>query len=73
MSLQLKIMADNQVDPYDYFMADEGDMSDFLDDADEEYYGVAAANDTALDDYDVVSCLLNIVFVQISMVSTTFF
>lgn len=48
-------MADNQVDPYDYFMADEGDMSDFLDDADEDYYGVAAGNDTALDDYDVVS------------------
>ncbi|XP_074344180.1 putative WD repeat-containing protein C2A9.03 isoform X1 [Apium graveolens] len=47
-------MADNQVDPYDYFMADEGDMSDFLDDADDEYYGVAAANDTALDDYDVL-------------------
>lgn len=48
-------MADNQLDPYDYFMADEGDMSDFLDDADEEYYGVAAGNDTALDDYDGVS------------------
>lgn len=49
-------MADNQVDPYDYFMADEGDMSDFLDDADDEYYGVAAGNETTLDDYDVVSC-----------------
>lgn len=56
-------MADNHVDPYDYFMADEGDMSDFLDDADEEYYGVAAGNDTALDDYDVVSFFLNIVYI----------
>ncbi|KAK1356287.1 WD40/YVTN repeat-like-containing domain-containing protein [Heracleum sosnowskyi] len=46
-------MGDNQVDPYDYFMADEGDVSDY--DGEDDDYGVAAANDTALDDYDVVT------------------
>lgn len=47
-------MSDNQVARYD-FIDDEGDMSDFLDDADGEYYGIDEGPDTGLDDYDIVS------------------
>lgn len=46
-------MSGNQVDRYDY-MEDEGDMSDFLDDADGEYYGIGGGHDTGLDDYAMV-------------------
>lgn len=60
-------MSGNQVDRFDY-MVDEGDMSDFLDDTDGEYYGgeyyggeyygLGGGHDTSPDDYDMVSYML---------------
>lgn len=46
-------MPHNEVDQMDY-MAEEGDMSDFADDVDEEENG---GDDQNLDDYDMVSLI----------------
>lgn len=46
-------MSDHQVDQIDY-MVDEGEMSDFMDDVDEEYNG-EGHGDRSLDDYDMLT------------------